>query len=52
MGSKGRQLSYSFAFKVEFVNYIEIHGNWAAETRFDSPPTEKMIREWRKPRKV
>jgi len=33
------------------VNYAEKHGNRAAERRFDSPPTEKMIREWRKQRK-
>jgi len=33
------------------VNYTEKHGNWAAERRFGSPPTEKMIREWRNQRK-
>jgi len=33
------------------VNYAEKHGKWAAERRFGSPPTEKMIREWRKQRK-
>jgi len=33
------------------VNYAEKHGNRAAERRFGSPPTEKMIREWRKQRK-
>jgi len=33
------------------VNYAEKHGNRAAERRFVSPPTEKMIREWRKQRK-
>jgi hypothetical protein len=47
MGSKERQLSYSIAFKIEVVNYAEKHGNRAAERRFGSPPTEKMIREWR-----
>ena len=51
MGSKERQLSYSFAFKVEVVNCGEKHGNRAAERRFGSPLTEKMIREWRKQRK-
>ena len=51
MGSKERQLSYSIAFKIEVVNYTEKHGNRAAERRFGSPPTEKMIREWRKQRK-
>jgi len=51
MGSKERRLSYSIAFEIEVVNYAEKHGNWAAERRFGSPPTEKMIREWRKQRK-
>ena len=43
MGSKERRLSYSIAFKIEVVNYAEKHGNWAAERRFGSPLTEKMI---------
>jgi len=51
MGSKERRLSYSIAFKIEFVNYAEKHVNRAAEMRFGSPATEKMIREWRKQRK-
>jgi len=51
MGSKERRLSYSIAFKIEVVNYVEKHGNRAAERRFGSPPTEKIIREWRKQRK-
>jgi len=51
MGSKERRLSYSIAFNIEVVNYAEKHGNRAAERRFGSPPTEKMIREWRKKRK-
>jgi hypothetical protein len=29
------------------VNYGEKHGNQAAERRFGSPLTEKMIQEWR-----
>jgi len=33
------------------MNYAEKHGNRAAERRFGSPPTEMMIREWRKQRK-
>jgi oligoribonuclease (3'-5' exoribonuclease) len=41
----------SFAFKVDFVNYAEKYGNRAAEMRFDSPPTEKMIQDWKKQRK-
>ena len=51
MGSKERRLSYSIALKIEVVNYAEKHGNGAAERRFGSPPTEKMIWEWRKQKK-
>jgi len=43
MGSKERRLSYSIAFKTEVMIYAEKHGNRAAERRFGSPPTEKMI---------
>ena len=49
--SKERRLSYSIAFKIEVVNYAKKHGNRTAERRFGSPPSEKMIREWRKQRK-
>ena len=38
-----RELFYSIAFKIEVMNYAEKHGNRAAERRFGSPPTEKMI---------
>jgi len=51
MRSKQRHLSYSIAFKIEVIIYADKHGNRAAERRFGSPPTEKMIREWRKQRK-
>jgi len=51
MGSKERRLSYSISYKIEIVNYAEKHGHRAAERRFGSPLTEKMIREWRKQRK-
>jgi hypothetical protein len=51
MGSKERRLSYSIAFKVEVVNYAEKHGNRAAERRFSSPLTKKMIRKWRRQKK-
>ena len=51
MGSKERRLSYSVAFKIKVMNYAEKHGNRAADRCFGSPPTEKMIREWRKQRK-
>jgi len=43
MGSKEKRLSYSIALKIEVMNYTEKHGNQAAERRFGSPPTEKMI---------
>ena len=43
MGSKERRLSYNIAFKIKVMNYAKKHGNWAAERRFGSPPTEKMI---------
>ena len=33
------------------MNYAEKRGNRAPERRFGSPPTEMMIREWRKQRK-
>jgi len=42
MGSKERRLSYSTAFKIEVMKYAEKRGNWAAERRFGSPPTEKI----------
>ena len=48
MVSKERRLSYSITFKIEVVNYAVKQGNQAAERRFGSPPTEKMIREWKK----
>jgi len=44
MGSKERRLSYSTAFKIEVVNYVERHGNQATERHFVSHLTEKMIR--------
>ena len=51
MGSKEKRLYYSITFKIEVVNYADKHENRAAERRFDSPPTEKMIGELRKQRK-
>ena len=51
MGSKEGRLSYSIAFKTEVMNYAEKHGNRADERRFGSPPTEMVIREWRKQKK-
>ncbi|XP_069593726.1 bromodomain testis-specific protein [Ranitomeya imitator] len=34
--------------KTQVIKYAEEHGNRAAERHFGPPPTEKMIREWRK----
>ncbi|KAM3915673.1 pogo transposable element with KRAB domain [Leptodactylus fuscus] len=46
--SKQKRLSYKIPFKLEVVKYAKEHGNRAAERHFGPPPTEKMIREWRK----
>uniref|UniRef100_L7MZP6 HTH CENPB-type domain-containing protein n=1 Tax=Anolis carolinensis TaxID=28377 RepID=L7MZP6_ANOCA len=43
-----KRLSYRIPFKLEVIKYAKEHGNRAAERHFGSPPTEKMIREWRK----
>jgi hypothetical protein len=51
MGSKVRRLSYSIAFRVNVVNYVEKHGDRETERCFGIPRTQKMIREWRKQRK-
>lgn len=40
-----KRLAYKIPFKLEVVKYAKEHGNRAAER---PPPTEKMIREWRK----
>ncbi|XP_041421491.1 uncharacterized protein LOC495453 isoform X13 [Xenopus laevis] len=45
---KQRRLSYNISFKLEVVSYAKEHGNRAAARHFGPPPTEKMIREWRK----
>lgn len=44
----GKQLSYSAKFKLNLISYAKEHGNRAAERQFGSPPTECMIRQWRK----
>ncbi|XP_075207983.1 uncharacterized protein LOC142312884 [Anomaloglossus baeobatrachus] len=49
--SKQKRLSYKIPFKLEVVKYAKQHGNRAAERHFGTPPTEKMIREWRKQEK-
>ena len=46
--SKQKRISYKIPFKLEVVKYAKEHGNRAAERHFGPPPTEKMIREWRK----
>uniref|UniRef100_H9GR36 HTH CENPB-type domain-containing protein n=1 Tax=Anolis carolinensis TaxID=28377 RepID=H9GR36_ANOCA len=43
-----KRLSYRIPFKLEVIKYTKEHGNRAAERHFGPPPTEKMIREWRK----
>lgn len=40
--------TYSIGFKLQVVQYAKQHGNRAAERHFGPPPTEKMIRYWRK----
>ncbi|XP_077111701.1 uncharacterized protein LOC143767342 isoform X2 [Ranitomeya variabilis] len=46
--SKQKRLSYKIPFKLKVVKFAKKHGNRAAERKFGRPPTEKMIREWRK----
>ncbi|XP_035209984.1 uncharacterized protein LOC118184424 [Stegodyphus dumicola] len=46
--SKQKRLAYKVAFKLEVIKFAKEHGNRAAERHFGPPPTEKMIREWRK----
>lgn len=48
MSVKQKRLSYNVNYKLEVVNYAKEHGNRAAERHFGPPPTEKMIREWKK----
>ncbi|XP_070593098.1 uncharacterized protein [Erythrolamprus reginae] len=43
-----RRIAYKIPFKLEVVRYAEEHGNRAAARHYGPPPTEKMIREWRK----
>ncbi|CAI5770390.1 pogo transposable element with KRAB domain [Podarcis lilfordi] len=45
---KHKRLAYKIPFKLEVVKYAKEHGNRAAERHFGPPPTEKMIRQWRK----
>jgi len=50
-GIKKETIILQYCIKIEVMNYAEKLGNRVAERRFGSPPTEKMIREWRKQRK-
>ncbi|KAJ7303161.1 hypothetical protein JRQ81_012094 [Phrynocephalus forsythii] len=43
-----KRISYSAKFKLNVIRYAKEHGNRAAERLFGSPPTECMIRQWRK----
>ena len=40
--------SYKIAFKLQVVAFAKEHGNKAAARHFGPPPTEKMVREWRR----
>ena len=48
MASKQRRKAYTVGYKLEVIEYAKQHGNRAAERHFGPPPTEKIIREWRK----
>lgn len=43
-----KRMSYSTKFKLNVISYAKEHGNRAAERQFGPPPTECMIRQWRK----
>lgn len=46
--ASGKRHSYTIGYKLQVVAYAKEHGNRAAERHFGPPPTEKMIRYWRK----
>lgn len=46
--SKQKKISHKIPFKLEVVTHAKERGNRAAETHFGPPPTDTMIREWRK----
>ena len=46
--ASSKRLSYTVAYKLEVIRYAKEHGNRPAERHFGPPPTEKMIRQWRK----
>lgn len=41
-------MSHSAKFKLKLINYAKEYENKAVERRFAPPPTECMIRQWRK----
>ena len=43
-----RRHSYEISFKLQVIKYAKENGNRAAERHFGPPPTEKMIRTWRR----
>ena len=47
MEQKKHRRFYTIKFKLQVVDYAKQHGNRAAERKFGSPSTEKMIRTWR-----
>jgi hypothetical protein len=48
MSAKQKRFSYSVAFKLNVIKYAKKHVSRAAERHCGPPPTEKMIRVWRK----
>jgi hypothetical protein len=48
MCSKLNRISYTVNFKLNAIKCAEQHYNRAAERHFGPPPTEKMIRGWKK----
>lgn len=43
-----KRLPYSGKFKPNVISYAKEHGNRATERPFGPPPTECVIRQWRK----
>jgi hypothetical protein len=48
MSAKQKRFPCSVAFKLNVIKFAKEHGNRAAERHFGPPPTEKMIRAFRK----
>jgi hypothetical protein len=48
MCSKQKSILYTVGLKLNVMKCAKEHGNRAAKRHFGSPPTEKMIPEWRK----